>query len=76
MNGKADDRLPSPSGFPLGSPRSRAAARALAGSRIKSFIQVEIIHIGRRDSDGLPSMRRIQSNDSVVEIRHVAGNEG
>jgi len=76
MNRKVDDGLPRPSDFPVGSPQSRAAARALAESRIKSFIQVKIIHIGRSGSDGLPSMRRIQSSDSVVEIVHIPSDKG
>lgn len=76
MNGKADGGLPRPSDFPIGSARSRGAARALAESRIKSFITVKIVHIARSGSDGLPRMQRIQSSDSVVEIRHVAGDEG
>ena len=74
MNGKTDDGLPRPSDFQLGSARSRAAARALAEARIKSYIQVTIIHIGRGGSDGLPPMQRVESNDSVVEIRHVASD--
>jgi hypothetical protein len=75
MNGKTNDGLPRPSDFQLGSSRSRAAARALAETRIKWFITVKIIHIARSDSDGLPPMQRIQSSDSVVEILHIAGDE-
>lgn len=76
MNGELDSGLPRPSDFAIGSSRSRAAARALAGSRIKSLMQVAIIHIARASSDGLPPMQRIQSTDCVVEVRHIAGDEG
>ena len=75
MNGNADDDLPRPADFPVGSPRSRAAARALAECKISTSIRVKIIHIGHRGSDGLPPMQRIQSDDSVVEIVHVTGDE-
>lgn len=75
MNGLEDDAFPRPSDFSVGSPRSRAAARALAESRIKSLIQVKIIHIGHGGSDSLPPVRRIRSDDSVTEIVHVAGDE-
>jgi hypothetical protein len=76
MNGKMDDGVPRPSDFPVGSPRSRAAARALAERKILAFIRVKIIHIGRSGSEGLPPMQRIQSDGSVTEIVHVAGDEG
>lgn len=76
MNGKTDDGLPRPSDFPVGSPRSRAAARSMAERSITSLICVEIVHIGRRSSDGLPPMQRIPSSDSIVEILYVAGDEG
>jgi hypothetical protein len=76
MNGKLDDGLPRPLDFPVGSPQSRAAARVLAESRTKSFLQVKIVHIGRTDSDRFPPMQRIKSVDSVIEILHVAGDEG
>ena len=75
MNRKADDGLPRPSDFPVGSPQSRAAARALAEHRIRSFIRVKIIHVGRRGSEGLPPMQRMQSGDDIVEIEHVGCNE-
>jgi hypothetical protein len=76
MNGTTDDALPRPSDFPMGSPRSRAAARALLESKISASIRVRIIHIGRGGSDGLPPMQRIRSDDCVTEIVHVAGDEG
>jgi len=75
MNGKEHDGLPLPSDFPVGSPRSRAAARALAECKISTSIRVKIVHIGHSCSDGLPAMQRIQSDDSVIEIIHVAGDE-
>ena len=74
MNGKMDDGVPRPSDFPVGSPRSRAAARTMAERKIRAFIRVKIIHIGRSGSEGLPPMQRIQSEDSVTEIVHVAGD--
>lgn len=75
MIGKGGGGVPRPSVFPVGSTQSRAAARALVERKIKSFILVKIIHIGRGDSDRLPLMQRIQSDDSVTEIVHVAGEE-
>ena len=75
MDGKVGDALLRPSDFPVGSPRFRAAARALVEQRVRSFIRVKIIHIGRSGSEGLPPMQRIQSDDSVTEIVHVAGDE-
>lgn len=76
MNSNLTDGLPRPSDFPVGSPESRAAARAMAERKIKSFIRVKIIHVGRRGSDGLPPMQRMRSIDCVTEIVHVAGDEG
>lgn len=67
--------LPRPSDFPVGSPESRAAARAMAERRIKSFIRVKIVYVGLRGSEGLPPPERIESEDSVTEIVHVAGSE-
>jgi len=67
--------LPRPSDYSMGSPESRAAARAMAERRIKSFIRVKIICIGLRGSEGLPPPQRIESEDSVTEIVHVAGSE-
>lgn len=67
--------LPRPSDYPMGSPESRAAARAMAQDRIKTFIRVRIIHIGREGSDGLPSPYRIQSEDCIVELIHVGGDD-
>jgi hypothetical protein len=76
MNGKLDSGLPRPSDFSVGSTQSRAAARAQAESRIKSFIHVKIVHIGRSSRGGLPSMQQIRSVDCVTEIIHVAGDKG
>jgi hypothetical protein len=67
--------LPRPSDFPVGSPVSRAAARAMAERRIKSFLRVKIVYVGLRGSEGLPPPERIESEDSVTEIVHVAGSE-
>ncbi len=76
MNGTIRDGFPRPSDFPVGSPRSRAAARAIVGPKIRATIRLKIIHIGHNGSDGLPPMQRIESDDSVTEIVHVAGDEG
>jgi len=67
--------LPRPSHYPIGSPESRAAARAMAERRIKSFLRVKIVYVGLRGSQGLPPPERIESEDSVTEIVHVAGSE-
>lgn len=75
MNGDMDGGLPRPSDFPVGSPRSRAAARALAESKISASIRVKIIHIGHGSSDDLPPVQRIQSDNSVIEIVHMASDE-
>ena len=69
------DGLPRPSHYPIGSPESRAAARAMAERRIKSFLRVKIVCVGLRGSEGLPPPERIESEDSVTEIVHVAGSE-
>lgn len=75
MNGTVGDVLPRPSDFPIGSPRSRAAARAMAERKISSFIRVEIVHVGRSRNDGLPPMQRIKSDDCVVEFVHTGGED-
>jgi hypothetical protein len=67
--------LPRPSDFPVGSPESRAAARAMAERRIKSSIRVKIVYVGRRGGEGLSPPERIESEDSITEIVHVAGSE-
>jgi hypothetical protein len=75
MNEAITGGLPRPPDFRVGSPESRAAARARAARRIRSFIQVRIIYVGLRGSEGLPPPERIESEDSVTEIVHVAGSE-
>ena len=75
MNSNLSDGLPRPSDFPVGSPESRAAARAMAERKIKTRIRVKIIHVGHSGSDGLPPIQRIQSDDSVTEIVHLAGDQ-
>jgi hypothetical protein len=75
MNEAINRGLPRPSDFPVGSPESRAAARAMAEHKIKSFIRVKIVYVGLQGSEGLPPPERIESEDSVTEIVHVAGSE-
>ena len=74
-NEAINSRLPRPSNFPVGSPESRAAARAMAEWRIKGFIRVKVVYVGLRGGEGLPPPERIESEDSVTEIVHLAGSE-
>ncbi len=69
------DGFQRPSDFRLGSTESRAAARAMAERRIKTYIRVKIIHIGERGSDILGVPYRIQSEDCIIEFVHVGGDE-
>jgi hypothetical protein len=75
MNDAINGGLLRPSDFPVGSPESRAAARAMAERRIKSFIRIKIVYVGLRGSEALPPPERIESEDSVTEIVHLAGSE-
>jgi hypothetical protein len=75
MSGDIREGLQRPSDFRLGTTESRAAARAMAERRIKTFIRVKIIHIGERGSDSLPLPYRIQSEDCNIEFVHVGGDE-
>jgi hypothetical protein len=66
--------LPFPSDYPMGSPESRAAARAMAERKIRTRITVRIVHVGQSLIGDLATPYRIDSEDSVVEFVHTGGN--
>ena len=75
MNEAINGGLPRLSDFPVGSPESRASARAMAARKIKTRILVRIIHVGKSVSDVLGLPYRVESEASVVEFVHVGGSD-
>jgi hypothetical protein len=61
----SNDRFPSPAQYKLGSPESRAAARAMADAKREP---PRIILLGRRASDGKPIMIRIYKGGHTETI--------
>jgi len=65
----ATDSTPRPGDFPIGSPESRAAVRAMLKRTPSTTIRATIVHIGQ-DGSKLPAPERIKWPGGVTEIRH------
>ena len=68
MNGTVCDGLLRPSDLSIGSPESRAAARAMAERTINWLIQIVIVCIGHQGSEVLPPPTRTVTNDSALRF--------
>jgi hypothetical protein len=69
---------PKPGDFPICSPESRAAARAMlerAERAPGTVLRLVIVHIGHDGTDSLPAPQRIKWAGGVTEILHEAGAE-
>lgn len=67
-----------PGDFPICSPESRAAARAMlerAEREPGTVLRVVIVHIGHDGTEPLPAPHRIKWVGGVTEIVHKAGAE-
>jgi hypothetical protein len=75
--GRADHMIEKPDSYMLGSLESRTAARTMLErirtNQKKNAILVRIEHIGHDGKEPLPPAQRIQGNNGVTEIIHVAG---
>jgi hypothetical protein len=63
-----------PGEFPLGSVESRAAARVLAKEVPLDVLRVTIVHIGKRDAEGLPLPAKVNWPGGITEIVHIPGS--
>jgi hypothetical protein len=67
-----------PAHFPLGSPESRAMARAQlepAEREPTQVLRIRVIHVGLDSKEPLPQPQRIPWQGGVTEIIHVAGSD-
>jgi hypothetical protein len=65
--------IPKPGNFPICSPESRAAARAMlerAEREPGTVLRLVIVHIGHDERDPLPAPERIKWAGGVTEIVH------
>ncbi len=66
-----------PGDFPLGSPKSRAVARAQlarAEREPRQVLRVQVIHIGLDNKEPLPQSQTIPWQGGTTEIIHIAGS--
>jgi hypothetical protein len=66
-----------PGDFPLGSPESRAMARAQlerAEREPRQVLRIRIIHVGLDSKEPLPQPQTVPWQGGVTEIIHVAGD--
>lgn len=76
MKGPERINIPKPGDFPICSPESRAAARAMlerAEREPGTVLRLVIVHIGHDGTEPLPAPRRIKWPGGVTEILHEAG---
>lgn len=69
---------PKPGDFPICSPESRAAARAMlerAEHAPGAALRLVIVHIGHDGTESLPAPQRIKWIGGVTEIVHKAGGK-
>lgn len=67
-----------PGYFPLGSPESRAMARAQlerAEREPTQVLRIRVIHVGLDSKELLPRPQRLPWQGGVTEIIHVAGSD-
>ena len=67
MSGSSSDSLPRPDEFPLGSPQSRAAARAMLARRDRVDLRI-IVDCPRPDGHVRSSYRYKDNDGRVVEV--------
>jgi hypothetical protein len=66
-----------PGYFPVGSPESRAMARAqleCAEREPRQVLRIRVIHIGLDSKEPLPQSQKFRWQGGVTEIIHVAGS--